>query len=222
MLWLCKRNAGVPFFTLRENNNPYPHSSFIQTTSSTVIWSQTICSLYPFLPKEVTLGQNYLTLEHPRIPSGQIQRRNKSGLLYSLHLKYFGFLLYLSFQLLFPFQVISGEKYGKKCDVYSFGMTAWSIDAEEYPFTTVKSEFLLYNKIVNGERPKLLPNCKMNDIIQKCWDNVFDLFCLTLFCSVSFIRFNILLFIIESRHQARIWWDNQDIKWINRPQWINY
>ena len=79
----------------------------------------------------------------------------------------FAFLLVHSFQLLFPFQVITGKKYGKKCDVYSFGMTAWAIDAEEYPFTNAKSEFLLYSKIINGERPQLLPNYKMNDTIQK-------------------------------------------------------
>ena len=34
----CARGMQVCLFsTLEENNNPYPHSSFIQTTSSTVI-----------------------------------------------------------------------------------------------------------------------------------------------------------------------------------------
>ena len=132
------------------------------------------------------LGQNCQTLEHPRTPSEQIQQQSKLGLLRSLHLKYFAFLFVHSFQLLFPFQVITGKKYGKKCDVYSFGMTAWSIDAEEYPFADVESEFLLYNKIVNGERPQLRSNCKMNNIIQRCWDNVFYLFyfILSLFCFI--------------------------------------
>ena len=120
--------------------------------------------------------------------------------------------LHISLNFAFLFQVITGKKYekkygkeyGKKCDVYSFGMTAWAIDAEEYPFADVESEFLLYSKIVNGERPQLCPNCNMNDIIQKCWDNVFNLFCLTLFCSVLFAYFNILFFVTESRRQTRV------------------
>ena len=140
------------------------------------------------------LGRNYRILERPRTPSEQIQQQNKLELPGSLHLKYFSFPFHLSFQHLFPFQVITGKKYGKKCDVYSFGMTAWSIDAEEYPFADAESEFSLYSKIINGERPQLRPNYKMNDIIQKCWDNVFNLFCLTLFYSVLFACFNILFF----------------------------
>ena len=67
LLWLCERDAGVPFSTLRENDNPCPHSSFIQTTSSTVIWSQTTCSLYPFLRKEKMWGQNCRISERQKI-----------------------------------------------------------------------------------------------------------------------------------------------------------
>ena len=80
------------------------------------------------------------------------------------------------FPFYFPFQIITGKEYGKKCDVYSFGMTSWSIDAEEYPFSEIESDFLLYSKVVNEERPPLNPSCKMNDIICSCWVNVNILF----------------------------------------------
>lgn len=51
-------------------------------------------------------------------------------------------------------------------------MTAWSICAEESPFSEIESEFLLCSKVVNGERPPLVPNCKMNEIVKRCWDGV--------------------------------------------------
>ena len=51
-------------------------------------------------------------------------------------------------------------------------MTAWSINAEEYPFSEVRSIFVLGTKVDQGERPTLIPNCKMNPIIEKSWENV--------------------------------------------------
>ena len=70
-------------------------------------------------------------------------------------------------------------------------MTAWSINAEEYPFSELKKIVTLSEKVSKGERPPLNPSWKTNVIIQRCWDNVFDLFYFTLFCSTSFVRFNI-------------------------------
>ena len=74
----CARGMQVCLFsTLKENNNPCPHSFFIQSPSSTVIWSQTICSLYPFLRKEKTWGQNCRISEHLRTLLGQTQQQSK-------------------------------------------------------------------------------------------------------------------------------------------------
>ena len=77
------------------------------------------------------------------------------------------------------FQILEEEKYDNKCDVYSFGMTAWSINAEEYPFSELRNIITLSKKVSKGERPPLDPSWKANPIIQKCWDNVFFSF---LFC----------------------------------------
>ena len=91
-------------FFYSENNNHYPHSSFIQTTSSTVIWSQTTCSLYPFLKKEVMWEQNYLILERPRFLSMQTLEQSKLGLLRSLYQKYLHFFFTIPFNFSFLFR----------------------------------------------------------------------------------------------------------------------
>ena len=69
--------------------------------------------------------------------------------------------------------------------MYSFGMTMWSIDAETFPFTDVKNIVALGTKVAGGARPPLNPKCKMNNIIQKCWDNVFFLLSVLLLCFLS-------------------------------------
>ena len=68
---------------------------------------------------------------------------------------------------IFILKVISNKPYGKKCDVYSFGLTIWSIFAERFPFSDAKSSAMLLKKIKRGERPPLDENCKINHIIQK-------------------------------------------------------
>ena len=69
--------------------------------------------------------------------------------------------------------------------MYSFGITAWSIDAETVPFTDVGNIYMLCKKVVGGARPPLNPKCKMNNIIQRCWDNVFFLLSVLLLCFLS-------------------------------------
>ena len=65
-------------------------------------------------------------------------------------------------------------------------MTAWSIDAETFPFTDVNDIDALVSKVIDdGARPPLNPKCKMNNIIQKCWDNVFFLLSVLLLCFLS-------------------------------------
>ena len=92
----------------------------------------------------------------------------------------------------FLLKVLKEETYNHKCDVYSFGMTAWSIDAEAIPFTDVNDFKILKERVISGARPSLNPKCKMNDIIQRCWDNVFLLFYV---CYFAFY-----LFFIDDAH----------------------
>ena len=65
--------------------------------------------------------------------------------------------------------ISENKEYDKKCDVYSYGLTAWSIDVEQLPFPDAKSEVDLLKIHIREERPPLNPRCKMNSIIQKCW-----------------------------------------------------
>lgn len=65
-------------------------------------------------------------------------------------------------------------------------MTAWSIDAEDYPFSDAESDYCLSAKVINGERPSLNPDCRMNDIIKKCWNDVSSFRLAYLFHSITF------------------------------------
>ena len=111
----CRRS-----FFYSENNNHYPHSSFIQTTSSTVIWSQITCSLYPFLKKKMW-EQNYLILERPRTPSEQTQQQSKLGLLRSLHPKYFSFFCTILFNISFLSRSSPGRSMGRNAMLARLG-----------------------------------------------------------------------------------------------------
>ena len=62
---------------------------------------------------------------------------------------------------------------GKKADIYSFGMTIYSILFDKIPFDDNLSEYELRNKIINGDRPKLEEGYiseKMKNLIKSCWD----------------------------------------------------
>ena len=76
-------------------------------------------------------------------------------------------------------EVVTG-KYDKRCDVYSFGMSVWSIFSEKMPnddpaFGSIQDEDDFYQLIQNGVRPQLIQGCSFNDIISACWKNVFNI-----------------------------------------------
>ena len=75
-------------------------------------------------------------------------------------------------------EVLSGI-FDKKCDVYSFGMSMWSIFAEKQPYEdealcNCRSEQEYYQMICQGVRPTLVPECPLNALIVKCWDTAQD------------------------------------------------
>ena len=68
----------------------------------------------------------------------------------AFHLSYFYYIK----------QVLGEDKtYDKKCDVYSYGLTVQSVDAEKLPFSGVKTENELHKVHVNGERQQHNPRC---------------------------------------------------------------
>ena len=72
-------------------------------------------------------------------------------------------------------EIFLNQKYdGKKADVFSFGLTLYSILYDNIPFNDEPTTFAIQQKILKGERPILdnnfLPK-EMNKLIQTCWDN---------------------------------------------------
>ena len=61
---------------------------------------------------------------------------------------------------------------GKKADVYSYGMTLYSILYETNPFSEITNEFGIIGAVMKGDRPILTNNhpSSINELISSCWD----------------------------------------------------
>ncbi|KAG9289068.1 hypothetical protein G9A89_004163 [Geosiphon pyriformis] len=70
-------------------------------------------------------------------------------------------------------EVLRGEKFTKKGDIYSFSMLLWELATGKPPFYDCSHDHILIMGILNGQRPKitspLIPPCLV-EIIEKCWD----------------------------------------------------
>lgn len=81
----------------------------------------------------------------------------------------FGTPLYL------PPEILSGDEiYNQSVDVYAFALIAYEIVTGKQPFSELfesTSEFLSYQKIIDGYRPKFpsFVDEKMRDLITRCW-----------------------------------------------------
>ncbi|KAG9304099.1 hypothetical protein G9A89_006009 [Geosiphon pyriformis] len=81
--------------------------------------------------------------------------------------KIFGVIPYI------PPEVLRGENFTKKGDIYSFSMLLWELATGKPPFHDLPHDHILIMAILNGQRPKitspLIPPC-IAEIIVKCWD----------------------------------------------------
>ena len=78
-----------------------------------------------------------------------------------------GTILYSS-----PEFIINGD-FTYKSDVFSFGIMAFEIMTGKVPFSNIKSDFDLMNRIIDGERPEFtfaIPR-GYKALIEKCWSN---------------------------------------------------
>jgi len=68
-------------------------------------------------------------------------------------------------------EVLSGEEFSQKADVYSFGLLLWNLWTAEVPFEEFEIDELK-NHICMGGRPRIIPEDKMPDelssLIQRC------------------------------------------------------
>jgi hypothetical protein len=75
---------------------------------------------------------------------------------------------------LLPFiapEIIGGEGYNPKVDIYTFGMLMWEFSSNRPPFYDKPHDAKLFNDICNGLRPKFrddTPEC-FGELMQKCW-----------------------------------------------------
>ncbi|KAG9284963.1 hypothetical protein G9A89_009773 [Geosiphon pyriformis] len=73
-----------------------------------------------------------------------------------------------------PPEVLSGKKFTKKGDIYSFAMILWELATGMPPFHDHSHDKNLITAILNGKRPEitspLIPPCYA-ELIGKCWDD---------------------------------------------------
>jgi serine/threonine protein kinase len=69
-------------------------------------------------------------------------------------------------------EVISGKETSFASDVYSIGMLMWEISSGQPPFNNFENDYELALKIINGMRPKIVPETplKYKELMVQCWD----------------------------------------------------
>jgi serine/threonine protein kinase len=69
-------------------------------------------------------------------------------------------------------EVIAGNKTTFKSDIYSVGMLMWEISSGQPPFANIDHDINLAMNIVNGIRPKIVPETPLEYkiLMEQCWD----------------------------------------------------
>src|SRR3954453_4326869 len=69
-------------------------------------------------------------------------------------------------------EVIAGKETTFASDVYSIGMIMWEISSGQPPFINYENDYDLAMKIINGMRPKIVPETPLEykKLMEQCWD----------------------------------------------------
>ncbi len=69
-------------------------------------------------------------------------------------------------------EVIFGKEYTMASDIYSIGMLMWEISSGQSPFSVFDHDYDLAMKIINGMRPKVIPETPIEykKLMKQCWD----------------------------------------------------
>ncbi|RGB33660.1 kinase-like domain-containing protein [Rhizophagus diaphanus] len=69
-------------------------------------------------------------------------------------------------------EVIIGKEHTFKSDIYSIAMLMWEISSGQPPFINYEHDYYLAMNIVNGIRPKIVPDTPLEykNLMKQCWD----------------------------------------------------
>lgn len=68
-------------------------------------------------------------------------------------------------------EVIKGESYTHKIDIYSFSILAYELITSTFPFPGYNTAFLIQKAVLKGKRPdlSLIPDETIRNLLSKCW-----------------------------------------------------
>ena len=68
-------------------------------------------------------------------------------------------------------EVIAGKEYTLASDIYSIGMLMWEISSGQPPFIGFDHDYDLAMKIINGMRPRIMPETPLEyeKLMKQCW-----------------------------------------------------
>lgn len=114
-------------------------------------------------PDNVLLDKNY----HPHICDFGISKIADESVSKIVMESFLGTPLYMA-----P-EILSGENYSYKADVFSFSILAYELITNKVPYTGIKSIHLFFNDVINGKRPDLsiVKEPKVRNFLNKCWSN---------------------------------------------------
>jgi serine/threonine protein kinase len=69
-------------------------------------------------------------------------------------------------------EVIAGKGYTFKSDIYSIAILMWEISSGQLPFINYEHDYHLATNIINGIRPKIVPETPLEykNLMEQCWD----------------------------------------------------
>jgi len=67
-------------------------------------------------------------------------------------------------------EILQQQPYTEKCDVYSFAVVLWELQAKKIPYENI-NRFEIPIKVTEGERPEISKECpkQLRELIQLCW-----------------------------------------------------
>merc|ERR1712107_538830 len=74
-------------------------------------------------------------------------------------------------------EILSNARYNTKADIYSFGLIAWEVFAEQRFFEDLKFDHQVSEAVTKGTRPPIPENWtgNMRVIVERCWQGEAEL-----------------------------------------------